>query len=491
MNVLDLSAKTIANKIKTQELTAELVMETFLDRIQSVDERINAFITLNDRARDEAKALDQKIKAGQSVGPLAGVPLAVKDMFCTRGLRTTAASKILENFVPPYTSTCLERLQQAGAIVIGKANQDEFAMGSSNETSYFGPCKNPWDLERVPGGSSGGSAAAVAASMAPAALGTDTGGSVRQPASFCGIVGLKPTYGRISRYGIIAFASSLDQAGPMTKTVTDAALLAEVMSGADPMDATTSEASVPAWSTSINTDLSSRTLGVPKQYFSEGLEDSVRAVIEHSIEVLKQKGAKIVEVDLNLIEYSVPTYYLVSTSEASSNLARYDGIRFGRRADFTSTPPSNLGDFYSQTRSEGFGEETQRRILLGTHSLSSGYYDLYYKKASQVRRLIQQEFQNAFDNCDALIAPVTTTTAFKIGDRVKHPLKSYLNDIYTASSNLSGIPSISVPAGFDDSGLPVGVQILAAHFNEQVLFDVGAAVEASTKAYERLSDVLR
>lgn len=476
MDVLKTSLKEIRDGIRAKKFSSVEVTKAYLAQIEKWNGKLNAYITVSDKALEAAAAADAKIAKGD-VGALAGVPIAIKDMFCTKGMRTTAASKILENFVPPYSATVVERLENAGMVSLGKTNQDEFAMGSSSETSAFGLGRNPWNLEYVPGGSSGGSAAAVAAGMAPASLGTDTGGSIRQPASFCGIVGIKPTYGRVSRYGIVAFASSLDQAGPMTKTVTDAALVLEAMSGRDPHDSTTSSQPVPKWSEQINKDLKGLKVGLPKEYFSDRLQPETRAAVDRAIEVVKKAGGQTVEVSLPLTEMAVPIYYLVCTSEASSNLARYDGVRFGYRADFTKVPAEDIAEFYCRTRGEGFGKEVKRRIILGTYALSSGYYDAYYKKACQVRRLLRQQFLDAFKQCDVMMSPVTTSPAFKLHGRISDPLEMYLNDIYTTSANLVGIPGMSVPAGFSNDKLPIGVQILASHFQEQKLFNVGAVIE--------------
>jgi aspartyl-tRNA(Asn)/glutamyl-tRNA(Gln) amidotransferase subunit A len=490
MDIIYLSAEEIAQNIKNKKVSAQEVVSAYLKQIQKLNLRINAFTTVNEAALEKAKAVDNKISKGENVGALAGVPVAIKDMLCTKGIKTTAGSKILANFIPPYTATVVNKLEAQGAIVIGKANQDEFAMGSSNETSAFGKTKNPWDETRVPGGSSGGSAAAVAARMAPISIGTDTGGSIRQPASFCGIVGVKPTYGRVSRYGIIAFASSLDQAGPMSLTVKDSALVLEIISGRCDFDATTSERAVPEWSKNLNANLKGVKVGLPKEYFKEGLGQETRSVVERAIDVVKKSGAEVVEVSLPLTHVGVPVYYIIATCEASSNLARYDGVRFGYRANFQAKAAESLEEFYSRTRGEGFGLEVKRRILLGTYALSSGYYDAYYKKACQVRRLLRQDFINAFSQCDVLLSPVTTSPAFKLGERIDNPIEMYLNDIYTISTNLAGLPGMSVPAGFSASGLPIGVQLTAAHFNEQAMLNAGYAIEQSLNLKE-VPSVLR
>lgn len=490
MKVLTASLKEIRDSVLTKKISAREVTEQYLAQTEKWNGKINAYITINDKAVEQARRIDERMARGENVGAMAGVPVAIKDLFCTRGLRTTAASKILQNFVPPYSSTVVERLEAAGAICLGKANLDEFAMGSSSETSHFGISRNPWNQDYVPGGSSGGSAAAVAAGMAAAATGTDTGGSIRQPASFCGIVGIKPTYGRVSRYGIVAFASSLDQAGPMTRTVQDAAIMLETIAGRDERDSTTASVAVPKWSESINKNLKGMKVGLPKEYFSDKLGGETRKTVERAIDAVKKAGAEIVEVSLPLTDMAVPIYYLVCTSEASSNLARYDGVRFGFRSDFSKKPAEDLAEFYCRTRGEGFGEEVKRRIILGTYALSSGYYDAYYKKACQVRRLLRQQFLDVFGKCQLLISPVTATPAFKIGDRISDPLQMYLNDIFTTSANLVGIPGMSVPAGFSKDGLPIGVQLLASHFQEQHLFNAGSVIE-ETLAIKEQAHVLQ
>ncbi len=484
MDLTQVSLKELRDGIKKKTFSARELTEKYLQQIEKHNSKLNAYITVNDKAVGLAKKLDERLAKGEDVGTLAGVPVGIKDMLCTKGLLTTAGSKILGNFIPPFSATVVERLEAQGAISIGKTNQDEFAMGSSTETSAYGIGRNPWNLDCVPGGSSGGSAAAVAAGMAAATIGTDTGGSIRQPASFCGVVGVKPTYGRVSRYGIVAFASSLDQAGPMTKTVEDSAIILEAIAGHDPQDSTTSQKAVPKWASSINKNLKGLRVGLPKEYFSDQLEAETRQAVDRAIEAIKKAGATTVEVSLPLTEMAVPIYYLVCTSEASSNLARYDGVRFGFRADFSKKPAEDLAEFYCRTRGEGFGSEVKRRIILGTYALSSGYYDAYYKKAGQVRRLLRQQFLDAFEKCDVMISPVTTSPAFKIGDRISDPLAMYLNDIYTTSANLVGIPGMSVPAGLSKAGLPIGVQLLASHFQEQHLFNAGSVIEEALSTKE-------
>ncbi|MGE0528039.1 MAG: Asp-tRNA(Asn)/Glu-tRNA(Gln) amidotransferase subunit GatA [Bdellovibrionales bacterium] len=485
MEVLTASLTQLRDALRAKKVSAREVTKAFLDHAQIWNPKLNAFVTWNENALKDADRVDEKLARGEVQSALAGLPVAIKDMLCTRGIKSTAGSKMLAGYVPPYSATVVEKLQAAGTILLGKTNQDEFAMGSSSETSAFGVTRNPWNPEYVPGGSSGGSAAAVAAGMAPAAIGTDTGGSIRQPASFCGIVGVKPTYGRVSRYGIIAFASSLDQAGPMTRTVADAALMLETISGHDEHDGTTARVPVPQWSSQITTHLSGMKVGLPKEYFSDELGADTRKVVNQAIETVKRAGAEVIEVSIPLTEMAVPVYYLVATSEASSNLARYDGVRFGHRADFSKKSAQDLAEFYCRTRGEGFGSEVKRRIILGTYALSSGYYDAYYRKACQVRRLLRHQFLEAFRECDVLLSPVTATPAFRIGDRISDPLQMYLNDIYTTSANLVGIPGMSVPAGMSAHGLPIGVQLLASHFQEQKLFNVGAAIEEALGPKER------
>lgn len=489
MSITDLTIAELRNKIQKRELSAAQLTEAFLNRVKQIDPKLNSYITLNERAMDEARAIDQRLAAGEAVGPLAGLPFAIKDMLCTKGLKTTAASKMLSQFVPPYDSTVVAKLKKAGAIVIGKTNLDEFAMGSSNETSFYGSVKNPWNLDCVPGGSSGGSAAAQAARLAVASIGTDTGGSIRQPASFCGIVGIKPTYGRVSRYGIVAYASSLDQAGPMTSTVADAAEVLEVISGHDSHDSTSSQKAVPAFTKSLRKDLKGFKIGLIREYETDAISSDVRKTVDAAINAARALGAEIVEVNVPLTQYAVPIYYLVAASEASSNLARYDGVRFGFRADYHNLSAVELEKFYCKNRGQGFGEEVQRRIMIGTYALSSGYYDAYYNKAGQVRRLLTQEFQAAFAKCDVILSPVSTTPAFKIGERIADPLAMYLNDIFTTSTNLAGLPGMSVPFGFSTQGMPIGVQLTATHFQEEKLFAVASALEAAANISDRRPNV--
>lgn len=480
MDLTNSTCTEIRDAVRGKKVSALEVTRHFADRIQKLDPKVNAFVSTNDRAEDAAKQVDAKIAKGENPGTLAGVPMAIKDLLCTKGLKTTASSKILSNFVPPYSATVVHRLEAAGAVTIGKTSLDEFAMGSSNENAASGPVHNPWNLEYVPGGSSGGSAAAIAARMAPGAIGTDTGGSIRQPASFCGLFGIKPTYGRVSRFGIIAFASSLDQAGPMALSTKDCALILETISGSCGHDSTSATIEVPKWSEIITDDVKGLRVGLPKEYFAEKMDSDVERVTREAIAALKDKGAVIVDVSLPLVKHAVPVYYLVATSEASSNLARYDGMRFGHRS--TNAAHGDLDDLYSSSRGEGFGSEVKRRIMLGTYALSSGYYDAYYQKASQVRRLIRNEFLNAFQSCDVILSPVCTSPAFKVGERINDPLQMYLNDIFTTSTNLAGLPGMSVPAGYSKAGLPIGVQLMTRHFDETRMFNVSLALENSLQA---------
>ncbi len=479
MNITFSSFREISEAIKTKKVSAVEVTKHFLDRIQLLDTKLNSFITLNENAIQQAQNIDDQIKAGDVLGPLAGIPFGIKDMLCTKNLRTTAGSKILENFIPPYDSTVVKKLKNSGAVILGKLNQDEFAMGSSNETSFFGPVKNPWNPEYVPGGSSGGSAAAQAARLVAGTIGTDTGGSIRQPASFCGVVGVKPTYGRVSRYGIIAYASSLDQAGPMTSNVEDAALALEMICGHDPMDGTSSQKVIPRWSADLKADVKGLRIGILEEALKSGLDSDVEKTVQNSIEAFKKMGAEIIPISLSLIEYSIPVYYLIAASEASSNLARYDGVRFGFRAEMQETATS-LDDFYSITRGQGFGSESKRRIMIGTFCLSSGYHEEYYVKACKVRRLIKNQYDEAYKKCDIILSPVAATPAFKLGDRISNPLAMYLNDLYTTSANLAGLPSISIPFGLSKNRLPIGIQLTAQAFEEQKLLNAGFALEKAS-----------
>ena len=481
------SLSEIQKAVQSQSVSALEVTRFFLHRIKTLDSQLNSVLAINSEAEAEAQKIDERIRSGETVGLLAGVPFGIKDMLCTKGMTTTAGSKILKDFIPPYDSTVVSKLKKAGAIILAKTNQDEFAMGSSNETSAFGVVRNPWNLQHVPGGSSGGSAAAQASRLFAATIGTDTGGSIRQPANFCGIVGIKPTYGRVSRYGIIAYASSLDQAGPMVSSVEDAALSLEVISGFDPKDSTSANITVPQWSKNLTKDIRGKKIGVIKEFQKDGLDPEVEKNFLEAKKLLQSMGAEIIEISIPLIEHSIPVYYLVASSECSSNLARYDGVKFGYRAESKNLSMS-LDEFYSRNRGDAFGEEVKRRIMLGTYCLSSGYYDAYYKKASQVRRLIQQQFVQAFGQCDVIMSPVTTHPAFKIGEKISDPMSMYLNDIFTTATNLAGLPGLSVPMSFSSQDLPIGIQFIASHFNEQNILDVAYSIEQSSFVKEALQN---
>lgn len=463
-------------KFSSTELT-----KACLDRIKQHQD-LNTFITLaEDEVLREAEAADAEIATGSSK-PLLGIPIAVKDVILTKGLRTTAASRILANFIPPYDATSVIKIRDAGALVIGKTNLDEFAMGASNESSAFGPCLNAWDKTRVSGGSSGGSAVAVSARLVPAALGTDTGGSIRQPASFCGVVGLRPSYGRVSRYGVIAYASSFDQVGSFANNVRDCALMSKIIAGHDPHDSTTLPVPVPDYTEVLNKGVKGLRVGMPKEYFTEGADPEVNAAVRAAIKKLEELGASIVEISLPHTEASIPTYYILVPAEASSNLARYDGVRYGHRAE----KPEDLMDLYCRSRSEGFGEEVQRRIMIGSYVLSAGYYDAYYRKAQKVRALIANDFQKAFaSHCDVIACPVSPTTAFKVGEKMDDPIQLYLCDVFTGPVNLAGTAGLSVPCGFDSKGLPIGLQLICKPFDEASLFQVAAAYEEATEWHNR------
>ena len=463
----------VQNAIAKGETTATALAGQFYDRIRKEDSAIGAFLTLcEERAMTQAGRIDAMAAEGTPLPPLAGVPIAIKDVMVTSGVRTTAGSKILDNFIPPYDCTAVARLEAAGAVILGKLNCDEFAMGSSNENSAYRAVHNPRDKSRVPGGSSGGSAAAVAAGMAVATLGSDTGGSIRQPASFCGVVGLKPTYGRVSRYGLIAFASSLDHVGPFANTVKDAALLLRTIAGRDPMDSTSADIPVPDYVAELERPVKGLRVGVAKEYFGSGLDPEVRAAVEAAIQKLAELGCEIVPVSLPHTEYAIPTYYIVATAEASSNLARYDGVRYGFRAK-----ANTLSEMYRRSRDGGFGMEVKRRIMLGTYALSAGYYDAYYLKAQKVRTLLTRDFDLAFKQVDVIAAPTAPTPAFKLGEKVNDPLAMYLADIYTVTANLAGIPGISVPCGESHEKLPIGLQLFGRHFDEATVLRVAAAYE--------------
>ena len=474
MEIDQLTVDATRTAIAEKQFTAAALVDAFYDKIRRDDADVGAYLTLSeDRAYMQAARIDELAGRGDALPPLAGVPIAVKDVISTKGVRTTAGSKLLDNYNPPYDATVVERLENAGAIILGKTNCDEFAMGSSNENSGFHPVRNPRDHERVPGGSSGGSAAVIAAGTAVASLGTDTGGSIRQPASFCGVVGLMPTYGRVSRYGLIAFASSLDKIGPFGKTVKDTALVLEVMAGRDRMDSTSADVPVPTYSHFVGQPLTGLKIGVPGEYFGEGLDAEVRAAVEGGIQKLAEAGCEIVPISLRHTPYAIPTYYLVATAEASSNLARFDGVRYGVRAKDVKT----LAEMYRRTRDEGFGAEVKRRIMLGTYALSAGYYDAYYLKAQRVRTLIARDYDDAFAKVDAIVTPTTPTPAFCLGEKADDPLAMYLADIFTVTASLAGIPGLSVPCGKSSEGLPIGLQVLGKHFDEAMVLRVGHVVE--------------
>jgi aspartyl-tRNA(Asn)/glutamyl-tRNA(Gln) amidotransferase subunit A len=474
---IESSATDLLTFLSRGQVSSEELTRQFLDAIRQRDSRVRAFLKVDETAAlAQAKAIDSKRKRGGPLGPVAGLPIALKDLLCTAGQPTTCGSRILQSFVPPYDAHVVTRLKEADAVLLGKTNMDEFAMGSSTENSAYQITRNPWNLECIPGGSSGGSAAAVAACEAPLALGSDTGGSIRQPASLCGIVGMKPTYGRVSRFGLVAFASSLDQIGPLGHQVSDVALLLEVIAGHDPRDSTSVEKPVPPYSKTFDQPVKPLTVGVAKEYFGEGLDPDVASGIREAIKVYGGLGATIREISLPHSPYAVATYYIVATAEASSNLARYDGVHYGFRAKQF----DNLIDMYSKTRGEAFGVEVKRRIMLGTYALSSGYKDAYYLKALKVRRLIKDDFDKAFAECDVIAGPTSPTPAFKIGERTENPLAMYLADIYTISCNLAGLPGISIPCGFTKSGLPIGLQLLAPPFEEEKLLRVARMYERAT-----------
>lgn len=481
MGLLDLTAVELAGQIKSGKTTAVEAMEAVIANIDSKEGELNCYVTFDrEAALSAAKEAQKKIEAGELTGPLAGVPIAIKDNMCTEGVLTTCSSKILGNFIPQFSSEAVKRIEEAGAVVIGKTNMDEFAMGSTTETSAYGPTKNPWNTEHVPGGSSGGSAAAVAANECFCALGSDTGGSIRQPASYCGVVGMKPTYGTVSRYGLIAYGSSLDQIGPLCKDVTDCATIMEVIASHDKKDSTSVERKDTDFTSALVDNVAGMRIGIPRDYFGEGLDPQVKEAVLSAAEVLKSKGAIVEEFDLSLVEYAIPTYYTIAAAEASSNLERFDGVKYGFRAkDY-----DGLHSMYKKTRSEGFGPEVKRRIMLGSFVLSSGYYDAYYLKALRVKAMIKKAFDEAFAKYDVILGPVAPTTAPKLGSSLADPIKMYLGDIYTISVNLAGLPGISVPCGKDDNGLPIGVQLIGDCFNEKKLIQTAYAYEQARGKFE-------
>ena len=474
MNLYEKTASELSSMLKSKEISSVELTESVFDRIESVEDKVNAYVTLNkEQALETAKAVDEKRANGEELSPLAGIPMGIKDNISTKGLRTTCASKMLENYVPPFNATVMNKLNDAGAVITGKLNMDEYAMGSSTENSFFGATKNPFDLERIPGGSSGGSAAAVAAQEAIVSLGSDTGGSIRQPAAYCGVVGLKPTYGAVSRFGLVAFASSLDQIGPLGKSVEDVAMVQSIINGHDKMDATSAYRDYTDLRANLNSDVKGLKIGLPKEYFGEGIDPEVKDKIHSAVKELEKQGAVVKEIELPSTDYALSAYYIISSAEASSNLARFDGVRYGYRAENY----DGLIDMYERTRSEGFGDEVKRRIMLGTFVLSSGFYDAYYGKAKLLQRRISAEFNNAFADVDVIAAPTVPTTAFKIGENIGDPLKMYATDICTVTVNIAGLPAVSVPCGFDNKNLPVGLQLIGNKFTEQKLLNTAYAYE--------------
>ena len=481
MKVHDLTIHELRHKLRRGDLTSTQLTHALFDRIEDTDGKIGSYLTVcRDRGMAEARAADERLANGDASSPLLGIPLALKDVLLTEGVPTTCASRILQGFTPPFDATAVRRLREAGAVLLGKTNMDEFAMGSSTENSGFSLTRNPWNPDRVPGGSSGGSAAAVAAGQCVAALGTDTGGSIRQPAAFCGVVGLKPTYGRVSRFGVVAYASSLDQVGPITRDVSDCALVLQAIAGHDPADSTSVDAPVPDYPSELSRGASGLRVGVPGEYFAAGIQPEVEQAVRQGVREIEKAGAAVVEVSLPRTGYAVAAYYVIATAEASSNLARYDGMRYGPRAqaeDLTST--------YTKSRSQGFGPEVKRRILLGAYVLSAGYYDAYYLKAQKARTLVRQDFESALRQCDAIVAPTTPTTAFKIEEMTEDPLRMYLSDIFTVPANLAGLPAMSLPCGFDRAGLPIGMQVIGRPFDEATVLRLGHAFEQATDWHRR------
>lgn len=486
MELYQLTAHELGDLLKNKKVSAVDITKSYLDRIEKVESKVDSYLTIcQEEALNKAEEVQKRIDSGEAASPLAGIPMAIKDNICTQGVKTTCASKMLHNFVPPYNATVMNKLESNDTIMLGKLNMDEFAMGGSTENSHFKQTKNPWDIERVPGGSSGGAAAAVAANEAVFTLGSDTGGSIRQPASFCGVVGMKPTYGSVSRFGLVAFASSLDQIGPLTKDVTDCALVLNAITGYDSLDTTSSNVEYPDYTKALVNNIKGMKIGIPKEYIGQGLNEDVKASTLKAIETLKELGAECEEFSLPITEYAIPAYYLIACAEASSNLARYDGIKYGYRAE----KYSDLLDLYRQTRSEAFGPEVKRRIMLGTYALSSGYYDAYYKKALQVRTLIKNGFDQAFEKYDLVLGPTAPTTAYKIGEKVDDPLEMYLGDIYTVSVNIAGLPGLVVPCGYDTSNLPIGLQLIGKAFDESTLLRVGYTFEQNTDYHKKQPEI--
>lgn len=482
MNITELTVHELKEKLEKKELTSYEIIKAYIEKIEEKEKDVQAFVTtLEKDALEKAEEIDKKIASGEIVEKLAGIPIGIKDNICTKGVNTTCSSKMLENFVAPYDATVMKKINSENLINLGKLNMDEFAMGGSTEHSYFHVTRNPWNLNKVPGGSSGGSAAAVAAGMVPWALGTDTGGSIREPASFCGVVGLKPTYGLVSRYGVVAFASSLDQVGPITKDVTDSAMLLNIITGKDKMDSTSVERPKVDYTKALKNDVKGLKIAVPKELFAEGINEEVKESLEKAIETYKKLGAEISEVSLNIAEYALASYYIIACAEASSNLGRFDGVRYGHRAkEF-----NNLKELYRNSRTEGFGPEVKRRIILGTYVLSSGYYDAYYKKAQQVRTLVMNKFKSVFDNYDVILTPTSPTVAFDIGSKINDPLAMYLADICTVSVNIAGLPGISIPCGVDKEGMPIGMQLIGNRFTEETLLNAAYTFEQKVQFREK------
>ena len=481
MNITELTVHELQDKLSKKEITSTQIVEAYQKRIEEKEDEVQAFVTtLPKEAVEEAKEIDEKITKNEISGNFAGIPIGIKDNMCTKGIKTTCSSKMLENFVAPYDATVIEKLKDENMIIMGKLNMDEFAMGGSTEYSYFKKTKNPWNLNKVPGGSSGGSAAAVAAGMVPWALGSDTGGSIRQPASLCGVVGLKPTYGLVSRYGLVAFASSLDQIGPITKDVYDSCLLLNLIAGHDEKDTTSADIEKKDYTKALKNDVKGLKIGVPKEFFGEGINSEVKECLEKAIETYKELGAQIEEFSLDIAQYSLATYYIIACAEASSNLGRFDGIRYGYRAKNV----KSLKELYRKSRSEGFGAEVKRRIILGTYVLSSGYYDAYYKKAQQVRTLVMKEFNDAFEKYDVILTPTSPTVAFDIGSKTTNPLEMYLSDICTVSVNIAGLPGISIPCGVDSQGMPIGMQLIGNKFCEETILNAAYTFEQKIKFRE-------
>ena len=482
MELYELTVHELVDKLNKKEITSEDITKSYVSRINEKEDNVEAFVTvLSEEAENKAKEIDQKIEKGEITNKLAGIPIGIKDNICTKGIKTTCSSKMLEDFVSPYDATVMDKINAENLITIGKLNMDEFAMGGSTENSYFKKTKNPWNLNKVPGGSSGGSAAAVASQMVPWALGSDTGGSIRQPASFCGVVGLKPTYGLVSRYGLVAFASSLDQIGPITKDVRDSAILLNIIAGHDEKDSTSVEMPKKDYEKALTGDIKGLKIGVPKEFFGEGINEEVKKSLKQAIETYKELGAEVEEFSLDIAKYALATYYIIACAEASSNLGRFDGIRYTYRAkDF-----KDLKDLYKKTRSEGFGAEVKRRIILGTYVLSSGYYDAYYKKAQQVRTLVMNEFNKGFEKYDVILTPTAPTVAFGIGEKSNNPLEMYLADICTVSINIAGLPGISVPCGIDSEGMPIGMQLIGNRFQEETILNAAYSFEQKYKFREK------